>query len=57
VLTSRKKAIQSVKAAAVQLLDQMVYGTNIIPFLEIKTATQKTTMSAGTTFKNLIGGR
>ena len=57
MLSSEKKAIRRVEAAAVQLVDQVTYGTNIIPFLEIKTATQKTTISAGTTFKNLIRGR
>ena len=31
-----------------------IYGTKIIPLLEIKTATQKTTISAGTICKSFI---
>lgn len=33
---------------------QAIYGTKIIPRLEITTATQKTTMSAGTICKSFI---
>jgi hypothetical protein len=32
----------------------LIYGTKIIPLLTIKTATIKTTISAGTTFKSFI---
>jgi len=35
-------------------VEQTIYGTNIIPRLEIKTATQKATISAGTICKIFI---
>jgi hypothetical protein len=35
-------------------VDQTFYGTKIIPRLEITTATQKTTINAGTICKNFI---
>jgi hypothetical protein len=35
-------------------VDQAIYGTKIIPLLEIKTATQKRTISAGTICKSFI---
>jgi hypothetical protein len=35
-------------------VDRTVYGTKIIPLLEIKTATQKTTISAGTICKSFM---
>jgi hypothetical protein len=35
-------------------VDQTIYGTKIIPLLEIKTAAQKTTISAGTICKSFI---
>jgi hypothetical protein len=35
-------------------VDQMIYGTKIIPLLEIKTATTKMTISAGTAFESFI---
>jgi hypothetical protein len=38
-------------------LDQKIYGTKIIPLLKLKTATTRTTISAGTTFKSFIATR
>jgi hypothetical protein len=35
-------------------IGRTIYGTKIIPLLEIKTATQKTTISAGTICKSFI---
>jgi hypothetical protein len=35
-------------------VDQAIYGTKIIPLLPIKTATQKTTIRAGTICKSFI---
>lgn len=35
-------------------VEQTIYGTNIIPRLEIKTTTQKATISAGTICKTFI---
>jgi hypothetical protein len=36
-------------------IGQMIYGRKIVPLLRLRTATQKTTISAGTTFKSFIG--
>jgi hypothetical protein len=38
-------------------VDQMIYGTKIIPLLKVKTATTITTITAGTTFKSFIAKR
>ena len=35
-------------------VDQKIYGTTIVPFLKLKTATTITTISAGTTFNSFI---
>jgi hypothetical protein len=35
-------------------ISRTIYGTKIIPLLEIKTTTQKTTISAGTICKSFI---
>jgi hypothetical protein len=38
-------------------IGQMIYGRKIVPLLRLRTATQKTAISAGTTFKSFIGGK
>jgi hypothetical protein len=38
-------------------VDQKIYGTKIVPLLKLKTATTRTTISAGTTFKSFIATR
>jgi hypothetical protein len=38
-------------------IGQMIYGRKIVPLLRLRTATQKTAISAGTTLKSFIGGR
>jgi hypothetical protein len=35
-------------------VDQKIYGTTIVPFLKLKTATTITTISAGTTLNSFI---
>jgi hypothetical protein len=37
-------------------MGQMIYGRKIVPLLRLRTAAQKTAISAGTTFKIFIGG-
>jgi hypothetical protein len=38
-------------------IGQMIYGRKIVPLLRLRTATQKTAISAGRTFKSFIGGK
>ncbi len=38
-------------------VDQKIYGTTIIPRFKLKTATTKTTISAGITFRSFIARR